>query len=87
MPYGVVAAMAGFPGRARLVGHVLRTTAEDVPWYRVVNASWRISFPEGSDAFQRQYQRLQEEGVTFLGQTIAQPHRLHIDLRDAAIWG
>ena len=40
--YGDVAETAGYPGRARLVGRILQTTAADVPWWRVVNAAGRL---------------------------------------------
>lgn len=63
--YGQIARLAGLPGRARLVGRVLRTTdTAGLPWHRVVTAQGRIALPEGSDARQLQCQRLQAEGVT-----------------------
>ncbi len=40
--YGDVADVAGFPGRSRLVGRILATTEEDLPWWRVVNAAGRL---------------------------------------------
>ena len=40
--YGDIAEVAGYPKRARLVGRVLATTGEDVPWWRVVNAAGRL---------------------------------------------
>lgn len=40
--YGDVAATAGYPGRARLVGRILATTDQDVPWWRVVDATGRL---------------------------------------------
>lgn len=40
--YGDVAEVAGYPRQARLVGHILKTTEMDVPWWRVVNATGRI---------------------------------------------
>jgi methylated-DNA-protein-cysteine methyltransferase related protein len=66
--YGQVAAMAGLPRRARLVGHVLRQLdpATDIPWHRVVNARGEVSYTlsrHGSDAFQQRL--LEEEGVEF----------------------
>ena len=68
-PYGVVAEVAGLPRRARLVGTVLRQTpaSKGVPWFRVINASGRISFPQGSDAYARQRKHLEAEGVDFVG--------------------
>jgi methylated-DNA-protein-cysteine methyltransferase related protein len=67
--YGNVAEVAGLPRRARLVGTVLRQTpaSRDLPWFRVINAGGRISFPTGSDAYQRQRRKLEAEGVVFVG--------------------
>lgn len=65
--YGGVAAMAGLPGRARLVGRVLRDSvlAEDCPWYRVVNAKGTLS-TEGRSRVE-QARRLRAEGVRLDG--------------------
>jgi alkylated DNA nucleotide flippase Atl1 len=40
--YGDIAEDAGYPKRSRLVGHILANTAEDVPWWRVVNSIGRL---------------------------------------------
>lgn len=67
--YGNVADVAGLPRRARLVGTVLRNApaSRGLPWFRVINASGRISFPLGSDAYARQRKHLEDEGVDFVG--------------------
>lgn len=67
--YGDVADVAGLPRRARLVGTVLRQSpaSRDLPWFRVINAGGRISFPAGSDAHERQRSKLEAEGVIFIG--------------------
>jgi methylated-DNA-protein-cysteine methyltransferase-like protein len=39
--YGEVAALAGYPGRARAVGNVL-AQASGLPWWRVVAANGRL---------------------------------------------
>jgi methylated-DNA-protein-cysteine methyltransferase-like protein len=57
--YGDVAEDAGFPGRARAVGHLLATTAVDVPWWRVVTSNGRLV--PGHETTQAQ--RLRAEGV------------------------
>jgi methylated-DNA-protein-cysteine methyltransferase related protein len=68
--YGQVAALAGLPRRARMVGAALRNTPEglDLPWQRVINAGGAISRRSGLGA-EEGYQRhlLQEEGVEFDG--------------------
>lgn len=58
--YGEVAEQAGFPGAARAVGTLLRTTRADVPWWRVVAADGRLRAPDA----RRQSALLQAEGVT-----------------------
>jgi len=70
--YGQVAAMAGLPRRARLVGHVLQELdpAVEIPWHRVVNAKGEVSFSlsrNGGDAVQRRL--LEDEGVVFNGKS------------------
>jgi methylated-DNA-protein-cysteine methyltransferase-like protein len=65
--YGNVAEVAGLPRRARLVGTVLRQTASPrLPWFRVINAGGRISFPVGSDAHERQRSHLEAEGIPLI---------------------
>ena len=63
--YGAVAERAGWPGRARLVGHVLGKLpkASGVPWHRVVAAGGRIAVPAGSPSRARQLRLLRKEGV------------------------
>lgn len=70
--YGQVAVIAGLPRRARLVGTVLRThpNTRGLPWHRVINSGGRISFPLGSDAYVRQRQLLEREGIVFVGERI-----------------
>jgi methylated-DNA-protein-cysteine methyltransferase related protein len=59
LAYGEVAARAGLPGRARLVGRILAEDGQDLPWHRVLRA-------DGSPAPQlaaEQLSRLRAEGV------------------------
>lgn len=58
--YGDVAAVAGFPKRARAVGRLLSRGLDDVPWWRVVRADGRLAAFKQSD----QAARLRSEGVT-----------------------
>ena len=62
--YGHIAKAAGYPGNARLVGQILKWTPENatIPWFRVVNAQGKISFPEGSEDYKRQAKALIKEG-------------------------
>lgn len=61
--YGQVALLAGLPGRARLVGHVLSRLPRSslLPWHRVVNATGRSSLPGA--AGERQRRLLARENV------------------------
>ncbi len=66
--YGQVAAMAGLPRRARLVGQVLQhlDPAIKIPWHRVVNAKGEVSYTlsrNGGDALQQRL--LEQEGIEF----------------------
>jgi methylated-DNA-protein-cysteine methyltransferase-like protein len=66
--YATIAQVAGLPRRARLVGTVLRQTPAStrLPWYRVINAAGKISFPVGSDAYERQRSHLEAEGIPLI---------------------
>ena len=66
--YGQVAAMAGMPRRARLVGRVLQRLdpGTKIPWHRVVNAKGEVSYSlsrNGGDVVQRRL--LEKEGIKF----------------------
>lgn len=84
--YGLVAARAELPGRARLVAHVLSSNTDPaLPWHRVLRADGRIAFPVDSEGFREQCQRLRAEGVVVREGRVQIPPRA-LDL-DAAIWG
>jgi methylated-DNA-protein-cysteine methyltransferase-like protein len=70
--YGEVARRAGLPGRARLVGQVLRESgdAARLPWHRVTGAGGRIAFPAGSKPAREQLARLAREGVPARGNRV-----------------
>ena len=63
--YGAIAARAGLPGRARLVGRLLGETPAgmELPWYRVLRASGQIAMAPGSRGFREQCRLLRAEGV------------------------
>ena len=75
--YGQVAALAGMPRHARLVGRTLAQlpAGSKLPWHRVVNASLKISERGDSDSHQAQRQRLNAEGVEFVGERIPKAFR------------
>jgi len=87
--YGGIAARAGLPGRARLVGRLL---GEDdggapLPWHRVLRADGRIAFPPGSEAFVEQVRRLASEGVLVRNGRVDLARVGWGSDLDAALWG
>ena len=60
--YGDLAAMAGSPREARIVGGIAHTGPEELPWHRLVNAQGglAIGFPGGQDV---QRQLLTQDGI------------------------
>ncbi|MEX1826070.1 MGMT family protein [Luteibacter sp. CQ10] len=86
--YGAIAARAGYPGRARLIGRVLGDAPNrpDLPWYRVLRADGRIGIPAGTRGFREQCRLLKAEGVTVKdGRVPMSAFGLDHDL-DRAIW-
>jgi methylated-DNA-protein-cysteine methyltransferase related protein len=68
LTYGQVAELAGFYGKARLVGYALFRVeiASDLPWQRVVNSKGEISYSLarcGGDYLQKTL--LEQEGIEF----------------------
>ena len=65
--YGQVAALAGLPRHARLVGYALHRlpSSTTVPWHRVVNAAGRISKRAFAEDGLLQRMLLEAEGVRF----------------------
>lgn len=63
--YGKIAAMAGFPRKARQVAWILSRDSKrsSLPWHRVINSSGRISLPGRSGDLQRAL--LESEGIIF----------------------
>lgn len=59
--YGQLAALAGYPGRARWVGRVLSRLPADstLPWHRVLNAGGLLRGPHAAEASKR----LMAEGI------------------------
>lgn len=87
--YGAIAARAGLPGRARLVGRLLGETPDgmELPWFRVLRASGEIALPKGSRSFREQVRRLRAEGVEVRnGRVALSAFGLDANL-DRALWG
>ena len=84
--YGEIAARAGLPRRARLVGHLLREAPDELqlPWYRVVRADGHLACMRGAH---EQARRLRAEGVEVRNDRVPMgTHGLDHDL-DREIWG
>ena len=60
--YGDLAAMAGSPRAARIVGGIAHTGPDELPWHRLVNAEGglAVGFPGGQDV---QRQLLAADGI------------------------
>lgn len=71
--YGQIAKLSGYPSHARYVGSTLKKLPKDtnLPWFRVINAQGKISFPMGSDPYVRQQKLLLEDGVGFSNDRIS----------------
>lgn len=87
--YGQIAARAGLPGRARLVGRALRQTPDglQLPWHRVLRADGRIALAAGGEAWREQARLLRAEGIVVHNGRIA-VDRFGLDHElDRHIWG
>jgi len=87
--YGAIAARAGLPGRARLVGRLLGEVPDGLvlPWYRVLRSSGHIAMRPGSRGFREQSRLLRAEGVEVKnGRVPLSRFGLDGDL-DHALWG
>jgi methylated-DNA-protein-cysteine methyltransferase-like protein len=65
--YKQIATLAGLPRHARFVGHCLRLlpAGSKLPWHRVANSKKQLSFPIGSEKYNKQLSLLAKEGVFF----------------------
>ena len=75
--YGQLAELAGKPKAARWVGQMLKKLPDDtsLPWYRVINAQGKISFPLNSEAANIQAEKLRAEGVQ-----VNDKHRINLQI-------
>ncbi len=75
--YGHIAALAGFPRGARLVGWILHESHRSVPWQRVINREGRLSIMHEVLTATVQAQLLREEGV----EVVERDDAFWVDLR------
>lgn len=86
--YGQIADIAGISRGARQVGYALRQSpaGQELPWHRVITASGKIAFAEGSDKFNEQSKRLMMEDIMVRGGKVnMQRYRWQPDL-DELLW-
>ena len=87
MAYGEVARAAGYPRHARMVSNAMSRSAEALPWYRVVRSDRTLAFEPGSEAYSKQRELLEKEGVQFInGKVFAVESDEAKDL-DKLLWG
>lgn len=65
MGYGEVARSAGYPRHARMVSKSMGRSSEPLPWYRIVRSDRTLAFEVDSEAYKKQRNLLEEEGVQF----------------------
>jgi len=86
--YGDVARFAGYPRCARMTGAALRAApiTLNLPWYRVINAQGKISFPAGEEKALRQKELLEAEGVVFLSGKVSLKNYAWTGHLDSELW-
>jgi methylated-DNA-protein-cysteine methyltransferase-like protein len=89
LTYGEVARLAGMSRMARRVSQAMRRAPRGMalPWHRVVNAQGRISFPEDSNGYREQKNRLEQEGVVFIKGKIDLDRFGYQGALDHLLWG
>ena len=63
MTYGQIAAVAGSPQAARVVGQIAHFGDTNIPWHRVVNSKGQTAFGFWPDGRIGQSQLLRDEGI------------------------
>ena len=66
MSYGEVARAAGFPRNARMVSKAMSRSDTPLPWYRIVRSDRTLAFKVGSEAYKKQKDLLEQEGVQII---------------------
>lgn len=65
--YGQIALYADSPRAARQVGWILNRFGNEVPWWRVINNSGRISIKHAEISAVEQKELLEDEGIEVTG--------------------
>jgi methylated-DNA-protein-cysteine methyltransferase related protein len=85
--YGEVARAAGFPRHARMVSKAMGRSPEPLPWYRVVRSNRTLAFEVGGQAYKRQKELLEAEGVQVIGVKVTPVAVSDKDDLDSVLWG
>lgn len=78
--YGTVATLAGMPRGARIVGGILMSEGDNLPWQRVINREGFISIKNLDHPKALQKALLEAEGVVVSSD-------FHVDLQKFGWWG
>ena len=85
--YGEVARAAGFPRHARMVSKAMSRSETPLPWYRIVRSDRTLAFKVGSNAYRKQKDLLEQEGVQIIkGKVVPLESDDTVDL-DKLLWG
>ena len=87
MSYGQVARLAGYPRHARMVSKAMSRSTGPLPWYRVVKSDRTLAFEVGSEAYNKQKELLEKEGVQFIGGKVVPPGPGGAKDLDELLWG
>ena len=87
MSYGQVARIAGYPRHARMVSKAMRRSTEWLPWHRVVKTDRTLAFEVGTEAYNKQKDLLEKEGVRFVGGKVVPLYSDEGKDLDELLWG
>lgn len=87
MSYGEIARAAGFPRHARMVSKAMSRSPEQLPWYRVIRSDRSLAFAVGSEAYNKQKQLLEKEGIQFVNGKVITPENKATNDLDKLLWG
>jgi len=87
MSYGQVARIAGYPRHARMVSKAMSRSAESLPWHRVVKSDRTLAFEVGSEAYIKQQDLLEKEGVKIIGGKVVPLYSVEGKELDELLWG
>lgn len=87
MSYGEVARAAGFPRHARMVSKAMFRSTTALPWYRVIRSNRTLAFEIGSEAYIKQKQLLEKEGVRIVNRKVIAPEADEAVDLDKLLWG